>query len=853
MLEDAVTNEEEIEVLEDAVTNEEEIEMLEDAVTNEEEIEVLEDDLEAIWGESAQSNSNHLTLWLVFLIACLQRKHYIPDVAIEALLQIFYIFLRILSKLYTPLSEVADSFPSSVRKMQIFLGLKSAEFIKYVTCPKCSEIYTLNESIEKRGSRERSRKCTACNSLLLQTIETCAGKQILRPYRIYCYYSLKKSLQNLLKRPGFMNKCKHWLTRTAKDGVFEDIYDGRVWQSFQYYEGKEMLADGHTLGLMLNIDWFNPFKHIQYSVGGIYISIINLPRELRYRPENIMIVGLIPGPREPQRDINTFLRPLVSELLDLFNGVEFKIFDEGNTQKIRCLLLCVACDIPAGRKVCGFLGHMANLGCSKCFKKFSGSLGNKDYSGFERPTWRSRSGFQHRGDVEKILKCNSKTEKLKLESELGCRYSVLLDLPYFDPVKMTPIDPMHNLFLGTAKRMIRLWIEKGLLLPRDYDALQKSVNEIHVPSSVGRIPSKIASSFSSFTADQLKNWTTLFSLMVLINRFSKDDIECWRHFVLAVRLLCNQTITLNDISLADALLIYFCKRVQRMYGNDVITPNMHLHCHLKECILDYGTIYSFWLFSFERFNGILEHYPSNNRNIEVCLMNRFLTDFSLASVELPHEYEEDFHAVLMSVAGNCLKGSLQEMNQPAQILTAEEFLSINQWTIPLQLLDFGKSFFRCCFNEQDLHDLHTTYSELFPNSVESIRINSAFKKYYRVNYRGMSFCTRSTQNLLALAYTTHTVASISVRPVLIHYFVKHSIEYNCSLQTFALVAVSWLLEHPSKDTLGKPLQIWWKDLYDDHLAFIPIQYIFGPCVYTDYVFEGQTVVLLSSIHHCGSL
>ena len=81
------------------------------------------------------------------------------------------------------------------------------------------------------------------------------------------------------------------------------------------------------------------------------------------------------------------------------------VYDEGETHMIRYLLLCVACDIPAGRKVCGFLGHMANLGCSKCYKRFSGSVGNKDYSGFDRSTWNCRSGRQHRNDVEKICMC----------------------------------------------------------------------------------------------------------------------------------------------------------------------------------------------------------------------------------------------------------------------------------------------------------------------------------------------------------------------------------------------------------------------------------------------------------------
>ena len=57
---------------------------------------------------------------------------------------------------------------------------------------------------------------------------------------------------------------------------------------------------------------------------------------------------------------------------------------------IRCALLCCACDLPAGRKVCDFLGHSATLGCSKCLKSFKGTVGNMDYSGFDRHSWPMR-------------------------------------------------------------------------------------------------------------------------------------------------------------------------------------------------------------------------------------------------------------------------------------------------------------------------------------------------------------------------------------------------------------------------------------------------------------------------------
>ena len=58
---------------------------------------------------------------------------------------------------------------------------------------------------------------------------------------------------------------------------------------------------------------------------------------------------------------------------------------------IRCALLCVACDLPAGRKVCGFLGHSATLGCSRCLKAFPGAVGCKNYSGFNRSLWQPRT------------------------------------------------------------------------------------------------------------------------------------------------------------------------------------------------------------------------------------------------------------------------------------------------------------------------------------------------------------------------------------------------------------------------------------------------------------------------------
>lgn len=162
------------------------------------------------------------------------------------------------------------------------------------------------------------------------------------------------------------------------------------------------------------------------------------------------MLGILPGPSEPPLNINSYLSPLVSELLDLWNGVQLHV-SESSHQNVRAALLAVSCDLPAGRKVCGFLSHSANFGCSSCYCSFSEGFGFQNYSNFEGNSWKLRSNKQHRDDCQKLLSCKSKTAQSKKESEFGCRYSELLKLPYFDPIRMLLIDPMHCLFLGVAK------------------------------------------------------------------------------------------------------------------------------------------------------------------------------------------------------------------------------------------------------------------------------------------------------------------------------------------------------------------------------------------------------------------
>lgn len=790
---------------------------------------------------TAQDRSaNALIQWLLGFILSLQAKYYVSNKAIEFLLRFLHLFFSVLGRFSPFLKTLHDLFPQSLHAM--YKSVKYEDnFKKYIVCLKCSKLYTYNESIETIGRQKSSKLCnwvrypehphasrrSPCQTLLLKTVIFRSGNKILYPFKTYCYKSVQSTLQDFLLRPQFYASCQHW--KSKPQSTLSEVYAGRVWNEFQTMNGLPLLAGSLTLAVTLNVDWFQPFTHTVYSVGVIYLTILNLPRFLRYKLENVIIVGIIPGPKEPEHDINSYLQPLVNELLVFFSGLTLRV----NTplgiieENVKCILLCVSCDLPAGRKCCGFLSHNARLGCSRCFKEFPGSVGQQNYSGFDRSEWHPRTNEQHRKDVETIKQCKTKTQQIEKESLLGCRYSAFLDLPYFNAPRFLVIDPMHNLFLGTGKHMINLWIQSNILASSNFLEIQNFVDTMTVPSDIGRIPHKIQSGFAAFKADQYKTWITVFSIPALYSVLPSNHLECWRHFVLACRILCQQTLSNNDVLLADALLIYFCKKVEQLFGEACVTPNMHMHGHIKDILLDYGPVQEFWCFSFERFNGILGNQPTNNREIEPQLFQRFLRDRFSNRFEFPSEFKEDFSQFDMQPER--LVGSLLD--------TVSDY---TEFELP------SKSA-RGVFDTIDIMYLDQLYKKIFP-SDSCAAANTIFRKYSTLKLKGKMYGSsgKSTQKpYIALALWDESLfgtpltqlpdnesATANERPVNIHYYLKATFS-NTNDKSLVLAYVSWPYPHPDRNKIGKPAQLWCSNMNESFgvHSFLPLKCIICRCAH----------------------
>ncbi len=472
------------------------------------------------------SRDEQAVVWWVVVFTCVfQTLHSLSSRAVTWLLQFLSSLFIILGRYSKEIANIAHGFPTTLYQRTQYLRGKLAvpSVRRFVVCPKCLSLYNYDDCLEKRGTQTIIKCCNECELSrkhipLLRKVVTSTGSTKYYPYLVYPYTSLVSSLQCMLSQPGFYRHCEQGRQDFMQDGsLLSDVYNGKLWKDFLHFKDKSYLEARNSIAFILNVDWFQPFKHRQYSVGVIHLAIMNLPRAIRFKRENIIIVGILPGPSEPSKNMNSYLTPLVSELLTLWDGAQFVTHDLG-TQVIRCALLCVGCDLPAGRKVCGFLSYVANLGCSRCYGQFgTGVFGVRDYSGFDRAKWTLRSNNKHRADVKATLACTSKTARECKESELGCRYSSLLQLPYFDPVRMLIIDPMHNLYLGTAKHIFNnVWLKRGVISTSYVQKINERIRCLVVPPEVrfNGLPACMEHS-SSLTAEQWMLWVNYYSLYCL--------------------------------------------------------------------------------------------------------------------------------------------------------------------------------------------------------------------------------------------------------------------------------------------------------------------------------------------------
>ncbi|KAG0973430.1 hypothetical protein G6F28_013615 [Rhizopus arrhizus] len=236
----------------------------------------------------------------------------------------------------------------------------------------------------------------------------------------------------------------------------------------------------------------------------------------------------------------------------------------------------------SNRKVSGFTSFNATVPCNKCSTAFPARHNTnlqRDFSfGLEDlDAWSLRTNIENRHHARNWKEASTKKQRVELEQKFGTRFSALHDLEYLDLVRCTAIDPMHGLFLGTAKKMIKIWrtticdlTHELYLTDADLKEMQKEANDIVLPAQYTPINQKIASNFSDLKADEWRTWCLALSPLLLKSRLPVRHKENWAKFVQACHIVCRPCITQNEAMMAHKLFHEFVIGVAELYGPEMV-------------------------------------------------------------------------------------------------------------------------------------------------------------------------------------------------------------------------------------------------------------------------------------------
>lgn len=783
---------------------------------------------------------------ILYFICLWQCLNFISDHALEKLLTVLATIFTHFGKDEAFAAAVAVVFPTTMYKVRKWMNLQQIDFQRFVVCPECKFVYSMDDLLYKDGRKlaqpktccdherfKRGKFARPCGSTLMKKVMLSDGKITYYPLKLYCYRSITKSLTKLLSREGVIEQCDLWKGRNAPDNLYADIYDGDVWKEFHKVNGEPFLLGDHGYALMCNIDWFQPYsRRSDVSVGALYLTLLNLPREVRFRKENVIIVGIIPSLHSEPEYLRYFLNPMVSELKELWNpGKMVKLKMNSDDVKIRAALICTACDIPAARKFNGFIGHNGKYGCSKCLKEFKGGVGRMDYSGFNRNDWMPRGLASHRRKSMQLLDAATKTDLKKLESSFGCKYSPLVELDYFNPVRFHVVDPMHNLYLGTAKKIFEIWVEKEILSRSVLDTIQQRVKELKSPGASSRLPHGIGKNWSNFNAHEWKEWVLVFSMYALHGLLPDNHMNMWETFVLACKKITKPLVSKDEIMCANRLFETFGKRVEQVLGVGSVTCNMHLHCHLEKCIQDYGSIYGFWLFSYERYNGILGSIHTNGRCIEVQLMKKFLMiDTFLSTIDdMPDECVSVLEPLLLN------------KQKYSSVLCSWEIIAmptsgvencVGYWKY-LSHIHFPKVKASHYFTVAEMIYLTRTYGKMYPG----IALENMTENYWRYShvyigqehFASEEYSATDRCSLAMASWVSENGKLIdyfaAFRPCRIKYYCQHTLDVDGELFSHLFAYVEWPCRIDDNLGFSRPVTAWRadKNLPRSEASFIPVQ------------------------------
>lgn len=528
----------------------------------------------------------------------------------------------------------------------------------------------INDCVLFRNELKDSLQCPICGSNRYE-------KDSQTPCKRFKYLPMLPRVKQMFasSRVSQLLQSHSSILLTGESGF--DIHHTDVWKSWYSVDGY-FAGDARSLSFALCTDGLNPYakEKSQYSMWPIMLNVLNYPAAIRSKAESLMLVGIIPGPKEP-KNIDPYLEVFIDDLNDLSQNSVFDAYkNEYFTPRANIILHVL--DYPGQNKVFHCNGAGAYAGCVYCRIKgeYSTSLQKMVYLGHRRflnaddPLHEDNENFPNETDHryppaikdmkfiekynEKYSKAETQVERKHVSQKSGCKgHYVLRSLPQHDRIKNTPIEPMH-LIKNIAEHIVRLLSAnvkthkirqeeriRGRFLSywssSDTQSLShlpfclsndqiKCANSramsIRVPSALEWKPQDLFRSSHSLKSHEWKeivcNGILKFCVRGFLGKQQQDSL-----FSLCdiLNRLCSYDVMMTDELEAD--VHHALALIERDFPVSLNVIVFHLLHHLPYFIRRFGPVNNYWMYSFERFNSWISRRIKNRRFPESTVIETY--------------------------------------------------------------------------------------------------------------------------------------------------------------------------------------------------------------------------------------
>lgn len=454
--------------------------------------------------------------------------------------------------------------------------------------------------------KEQEKMCSSCNSDVSRS-------------NFFIYFGFQIQIKSIVQN-NFESIFKYRDEITREKNDIKDCYNSE-------YMISRLRTNENMWTLTVNTDGVSVHNSNTFSLWPILLTCNFLPPNIRYKKRNVITLAIFYDNHKP--NMLQLFEPFAEEFQNLqttgmiINGLNFRFF-----------VTAASMDLPAKCSVQQMIQYNGYNACGYCFHS-----GKKTVKGVKYDYNENGNIMRSHEDFIKAMANVNQNPQLIDKGVKGVSPMIAFDC--FDLSKSFTIDYMHATLIGLMGTMLGFWLDSKwkkkpfYLTKLKRSILNKRLVSIKPCRFISRRPRSL-DEIKHFKASEFRSLLIYYLPVCLDGILPKRFIDHFKNLSSSIYSLLQQSISRENIFEARTKLRKYVSDYQNIYGIENMNMNVHLMEHLCDCVENFGPLWSYSLFAFESYNGILKNYVVSNNDVLHQIATRYVIEHSLRKENICH-------------------------------------------------------------------------------------------------------------------------------------------------------------------------------------------------------------------------